>query len=182
MKKLTKKAGILAAMLMMFGTVTFAQERENVGNTEIEEFNEYDVNTDRQWDRDEFNTRMDERRTFDNWDTDRDGTINEDEFNDGTRNWQNQNMGTEENTTGTTGMEGTGTTGTTETTNDVGTFNDWDTNRDGTIDQDEYNEGTFNAWDTDRNGTLSNEEYNRGVGTETDIDTGIDDDGTGDKY
>ena len=32
MNPLTKKAGILAAMLLMFGTATFAQERENVCN------------------------------------------------------------------------------------------------------------------------------------------------------
>lgn len=189
----------LAAGLLIFGAVSCGQERggtqeeglateqeyeegygvdgtrtnEPVRNTAAEDFGRYDRNTDQQWDKDEFNTRMTETGAFNEWDTDRDGNLNENEYNEGMRNWQNQSANNQ-GTTGTTGTTNTtGTTGTT-TDNNLGTFNDWDTNRDGSIDQNEFNQGNFNAWDTDRNGTLSNDEYNRGMATQTPTNTGSD--------
>ena len=152
----------LAAGLLIFGAVSCGQERgtqdeglateqeyeegygvdatadtEPVTNTATEDFDRYDRNTDQQWDRDEFNTSMGESTIFNDWDTDRDGFLNENEYNEGTRNWQGENRGV---------------------------FGDWDADRNGNIDQNEFNEGTFNAWDADRNGTLNSDEYNRGMG------------------
>ena len=171
MKAISKKAGMFAAAMLMLATVSFAQEIDNVGNTDVDEFNNYDRNTDQEWDRDEYNTRMNESETFNEWDTDRDGSINEDEFNEGSRNWQNRNANTQGNTTVTNGN-----TGTSGTTNGLGTYNDWDIDRSGSIDQDEFNEGTYNTWDTDRSGTINNDEYNRGIGTGTRTGSGT---GTG---
>lgn len=161
MKAITKKLGTLTAMLMMLGTVSFAQERENVGNMEVDEFNQYDANADQQWDRDEFNTRMTETEAFNNWDIDQDGTINEEEFNEGTRNWQNQ--GVQENAAGTT-----------ETTTNTGQFNEWDADGDGALNEDEFNEGTFNQYDVDRDGALTDDEFTNGIGN-----TGIEENGVG---
>lgn len=160
------------------------QNTEQVTNTDADAFNQYDRNTDRMWDRDEFNANLNESRMFNNWDADRDGSINENEYNQGTSNWQGQNTGTQGTTTGTTGTT-TNTTATTGTTNNnVGKFSDWDTNRDGKLDQDEFSQGTFNTWDTDRNGNVSTEEYNmyngrigtgtNGSGTNTGTGTGTD--------
>jgi hypothetical protein len=175
-------------------SVESTRTNDPVTNTATDQFNQFDSNTDQQWDRDEFNTGMSQNGSYNAWDTDRDGSINENEYNEGMRNWQNQNMSTQRNTTGNpgsttdnTGTSGTtnnaGTTGTNETTgtttNTAGTFQDWDTDRNGTINQDEYNQGAFSTWDADRNGTLSSDEYNRGVGTGTTTGTGTNNTGTG---
>lgn len=188
MKKLTNKTtdfnfpkiagGVLTAGLLMFGTATFAQERENVGNTDVDEFGQYDANQDQQWDREEFDTRMNESETYNQWDTDRSGDISEDEFNEGFRNQQNnqdqagQGMETQGTTNdqdisseGTTTDRGVNTQGNTTGMNNQGTFQDWDTDQSGTIDQNEYNEGTYNQWDADRDGSLSTDEYNEGIRT-----------------
>lgn len=37
----------------------------------------------------------------------------------------------------------------------------YDTNSDGTIDNDELNEGVFNSWDANRDGRLDREEYDQ---------------------
>lgn len=134
---------------------------ELVTNNDADLFSRYDSNTDQQWDRDEFNTSMGESRTYNDWDADRDGSINEQEYTQGISTWQNQN------TTGTT--ETATDAGTTGNTNNFGTFNDWDADRNGTINQDEFNQGTFNSWDADRNGNLSNDEYTTGMGYGTGI-------------
>lgn len=205
MKKLTKKAGILAAVMLMFGTATFAQERENVGNTDVEEFNQYDANTDRQWDQDEFNTRMEENQTYQNWQNE-EGTLTEDDFNRGTFNrWDVNNdnyLDTDEYTRGNSAWEtdyGNNfdtwdrnrdsrldvdeyNTGMTE----AGIYSDWDTNRDGALDQDEFNQGTFNRMDINRDGRVDDTEYNQSdigtwSGTGEEIETGTDT-GTGNDY
>lgn len=161
---------ILTACFLSLGTLTFAQERENVGNADVDEFGQYDANQDQQIDRDEFNNRMNGSETYNQWDADRNGYIDENEFNEGTRNWEDQQrqdypdaddqgVNTHENATGTTGT--TGTTG----ANDNGTFRDWDIDQSGTIDQNEFNERSYDLWDIDRDGRLNNEEFNRGINT-----------------
>ena len=191
--------GFLTAGLLMFGSASFAQERDNVVNPEVDEFNQYDTNTDQSLDRDEFDTRMGEDRTFDAWDTDRDGILNEDEFNEGTRNWRDQRTQEGLNTEGgVLENEGEATEGVLENENNTtegvmgeenealnnegisndeigernfGTFNDWDTDRDGSINRDEYNEGVYKNWDTNQDGALDTNEFNEGnnnfgIGTE----------------
>ena len=244
---------ILTAGLLMFGSASFAQERDNVTNQDVDEFNQYDVNTDQQWDRDEFDARMGDDQTFDTWDTDRDGILNEEEFNEGNRNWREQStqqtqqgldteqegaienegeategvlenegeaaegvMGEEnetinnegEATEGVLENEGEATEGVMgeenetinnegETTEGVlenegeategvmgeenetinnegvmndeanertfGTFDDWDKDKDGLINRDEYNEGVYWSIDSNQDGTLDPNEYNEGI-------------------
>lgn len=200
MKKLTIKAGLLAAMMLMFGTAIFAQERENVGNTAVEEFNQYDVNTDRQWDQEEFKTRMEENQTYQNWQNE-EGTLAEDDFNRGTFNrWDVNNdsyLDTDEYTSGNSAWEADyGNNFDTWDRNrdgrldvdeyntgmsEAGIYSNWDTNRDGTLDQDEFNQGTFNRMDINRDGRVDDTEYNQSdldvwSGTGDGIDTGIDND------
>lgn len=185
----------LTAGMLMFGTASYAQvgtgtgtqtdqgtttqqQRENVGNTEYDDdFDRFDETrgADSDIDRAEFDRRMDERGTFDDWDVDRDGTINENEFNEGVRTRQ-EGVGT--GTTGTT--ETTGTTDTQDT--DYGIYQDWDTNRDGSLDEDEFREGTFNTWDRNREGIDGTQGTGtQGTGTGTGIDDGGIDDGGIDK-
>jgi hypothetical protein len=139
------------------------QDNEPVTNTDTEDFDRWDANTDRQWDQDEFNTRMNDTGEFNEWDADRDGSLNEGEFNEGSRYMMENQTNTQNNTK---------TTGTTST---LGTFDDWDENGDDVITEEEFNNARFNSMDTNRDGSLSTDEYNtgnnqmnRGTGTNTD--------------
>lgn len=122
------------------------QENEQVANTDADLFGQYDKNTDQRWDRDEFNTSMGESGMYGEWDADRDGFLNENEYNEGTKSWQNES---------------------------ARTFSDWDMDRNGNLNEDEFNEGTFGTWDTDRDGMLSSDEYNMGMGTGTTTEEGL---------
>lgn len=169
---------MLTAGLLMFGTASFAQvtddqgtspqqQRENVGNTEYDDdFDRYDMERGEDGlDRAEFDRRMDERGAYEEWDTDRDGTINQQEFDEGVRTRQ--------------GQETTGNIEETERTGaiDYGTFQDYDRNRDQQIDEDEFREGTFDTWDRNREGMQDNNgDTGTGTGTGTGTDTGT---GTG---
>lgn len=200
MKKLTKKAGFLAALMLMFGTATFAQERENVGNTDLEEFNQYDVNTDRQLDQDEFTSRMEETQAYENWQNE-EGTLTEEDFNRGTfERWDANNdsyLDADEYTTGNSVWETDyGNNFDTWDRNrdsrldvdeynngmtEAGIYSDWDANSDGNLDQDEFNQGTFNRLDMNRDGRIDDSEYNQSdigtwSGTGQNIETGIDND------
>lgn len=187
--------GVLTAGFLMFGTASFAQERDNVTNTDIDDFEQRDLNTDQQLDRNEFDTRLEEDRTFDTWDTDRDGTINEDEFNQGNMNLQEQRSQRmygeeglqEEQPLNTNEEVTTGSDVTNEGVNDNGieTYNDWDKDRDGTINRDEFNQGTYNSLDRNQDGALDMDEYNEGIntygtGTETgtELNEGVNDNDT----
>lgn len=197
--------GILATLFLFAGTAGFAQERENVANAEVEEFNDYDVNTDQQWDRDEFNTRMQENQAYQNWQN-KEGTVTDNDFYEGTFNRWDVNkdnyLDTAEFNTGNRAWESDYgnnfnawdqnrdnrlhvneyTTG----MNETGIYNDWDTNADSTLDEDEFYEGTFNSLDTNRDNRIDTNEYNqadigRWSGTGDDSDTGINN-GTGNDY
>ncbi len=66
------------------------------------------------------------------WDGDTDGTLNQDEFNQG---WS-ENFGDGDSP-----------------------FDAWDENGDGMLGEDEYNAGVFNSYDSDRNGTIDETEF-----------------------
>jgi hypothetical protein len=142
------------------------QDNEPVTNTDTEDFDRWDANTDRQWDQDEFNTRMNDSGEFNEWDTDRDGSLNENEFNEGSRYLQDNQANTRDNT------EITGT----NTNSNLGAFDDWDQNGDDVITEEEFNNARFNSMDTNRDGSLSTDEYNNennqmNQGSETNTDT-----------
>lgn len=191
-------AGILVALFLFTGTAGFAQERENVANPGVEEFNEYDANTDQQWDRDEFNTRMEENQayqnwqneeetvtedafyegTFSRWDVNNDNYLDTAEFNTGNRAWETD-YGNNFNTWDQNRDNRLDVNEYTTGMNETGVYNDWDTNADRTLDEDEFYEGTFNRWDTNRDNRIDTNEYNQadvdtwsGTGDDTDINNG----------
>lgn len=149
------------------------QENQPVTNTNTEDFERYDLNTDRQMDREEFDSRMNTTGEYTEWDTDRDGTINETEFVDGSSLYLNENQSNTEMDNQPTGITDT------PTSMEIGTFDEWDQNNDGVITEEEFNDARFNTMDTNRDGSLSTDEYNmgnrqmnRGMETETGTNNG----------
>ena len=138
-------------------------EIENVGDADVDEFDAYDANQDQQMDQDEFNIWMGESETFNQWDTDLSGDIDEYEFNEGTRNWGDQQKQgfTEADDQDVNTQEGVNTQENTTGANYLGTFEDWDKDESGFIDQNEFFEGIYNKWDTDRDESLSTNEFNK---------------------
>lgn len=55
---------ILTMALLMLGTTSFAQERENVANSAMEDFNKTDRNANQKLEKEEFNERMSETGIF----------------------------------------------------------------------------------------------------------------------
>jgi hypothetical protein len=172
-------ASILTALFLFFGTASFAQERENVSNTAMDDFNEWDANADQQWDRDEFNNRINDAGMYNDWDTDNDGLFSNEEANQGIFNsWDGDEDGflsSEEYNAGNAAWEEDfGNNFDTWDANDddmldmneyntgfseSGVFNDWDTDNDGMYSSDEFNEGLYNTWDTNDDGFLNSDEY-----------------------
>lgn len=71
---------------------------------------------------------------YETWDTDRDGVVDEDEFE----------------------VASAGDIG------DIGDFADWDADRNGALSEDEFYSGAYDVWDADRNGLLSQDEFGAG--------------------
>ena len=203
--KLNFFGSILTAFLLMIGTASFAQERENVRDSEVDEFNQYDENSDQQLDQKEFSNWLYESGAYDKLDRDRSGAIDQNEFSEAIliiygldrdtplNNAQSQNAQTQQNQEKNTQDTTMGTNGTME----PGTFQDWDKDRSGTIDQAEYdeailiiygvspvntndpNQGTQNT-ETDMNNTNNNNstesENSNSTGTEMNTEAEVEPD------
>lgn len=219
------KAGAVGtAFLLMLGTATFAQEtqgqqqetqeqqqdtqqqeRENVSNTNVDDFGQWDGNADQQWDREEYNSSMRESGFYGNWqneqgeftqnefnqgifrswDTDGDGYINNDEYTSGNSAFETDYG----NNFGAWDLNGDGQLDPEEYNsgmNEAGIYGGWDADADGQLNEDEFNDGVFNSWDADRDGNLSSDEYNNanreawsGSATRPEAQTGEDIDNSG---
>ncbi len=100
-------------------------------------YNTWDADRDARLTTTEFNTGFDSDNWWDTWDTDRDTYLSEDEFNTayGNYSWYTPTL-----------------------------YGEYDVNRDGLLDENEWRTGLFNTWDTDRDTYLSADEYDRNDG------------------
>ena len=133
-----------------------------IGLSQDQDYKNFDSNTDGTLDRTEFDEMNNDG--FSNWDTDGDQAVTDREFYDRTyqnldRNRDNQ-LSQEEWDDGYEGIYGDYL--------DTNQYNQFDANRDGYIDNDEYYEGFrntdfYSSYDRDRNGSLNQDELNSGV-------------------
>jgi hypothetical protein len=156
---------LLAAVLLMFGTASFAQERENVANSSLEDFNNADLNTNQEWDEEEFNKRMGETYLFDSWDTDKDKQLTKEEFEAGYKTGQEQGFTVKEHVIGNHAIvevnedDSVNLAGAANPQLDLDTIDDWDLDNDGYYSEAEMNSGLFDYWDQDNNDALDYHEY-----------------------
>jgi Ca2+-binding EF-hand superfamily protein len=133
--KMIKKIFLAVGMIAATSMSLQAQDMDNQ-DPNYDEFGSWDTNRDDRIDENEFNTVMDDNDYYNRWDADRDNRISETEWNTGIgENYPDYDENTD------------------------GLFDDWDTDRDGYLNNDEYYGGTFNAWDDDRSGYLDTNEY-----------------------
>lgn len=180
-KNNAKRSMVLGGMLataFMFGGNAMAQERENVSNTDVDTFQQWDANADERLDKVEYNKQIGNtgmyqnwqnqegtltqedfnRGVFNRWDADGDGQLSEDEYASGNSAWSSSYgenfIGWDANQDSMLDedeyMQGM---------NEAGVYNDWDADGDGTVNEDEFNEGVYNTWDSNRDGMLSRDEY-----------------------
>lgn len=101
------------------------------------------------------------RGLFENWDTNQDGALTEDEFNSRAEVWiPDYNYSLDE-----WDLDGNGELSENEFSEgllDLGIFEDWDADGDGTLTENEFNESVYTTWDADGDGTLTQEEFNTG--------------------
>jgi Ca2+-binding EF-hand superfamily protein len=161
---------------------------ETVTNRNTDYFSEYDRDADERWDRDEFNTSLTNSGYHEEWDADgdsyftnnelntgyfnefdedRDGLLNEEEYNELNGDWEReygnnfQAWDMNEDSTLDSNEFNTGV-------EQKGIFNDWDADGDTRYSREEVNNGMFDRWDTDRDGYLNNNEYSAiGMNRET---------------
>lgn len=121
-------------LLFISGLLIFFSSCE--GETDYA-FNDYDVNGDEQLDRTEFETAFTgDREYFDDWDGDRNGEMDENEWREGVSTYYSEYNYDED-----------------------GEFSNWDANGDKVIDDDEFLEGSFGLWDTNDDNHIDEDEY-----------------------
>jgi len=74
---------------------------------------------------------------YDTWDSDRNGMLDENEFDLGASEWPGDS--------------------------DLGDFAAWDTDRSGSLSEEEFYGGAYNVWDVDNDGMLSEAEFDVGA-------------------
>ena len=157
---------LLAAVLLLVGTASFAQERENVADNSLEDFNRADLNANQQWEQEEFNTRMGETGLFDAWDKDQDDRLSKEEFEEGYKKGQEQGFTVKEHVIGNYAIvevnedDSVNLAGPANPRLDLDTIDDWDLDNDGYYSEAEMNQGFFDLWDLDASGVMDYEEYN----------------------
>lgn len=157
---------ILTAILFMLGTASFAQERENVADNSLEDFNNTDLNTNQQWEQEEFNTRMIETGLFDAWDKDQDDRLSEQEFEEGYKKGQEQGFTVKEHVIGNYAIvevnddDSINLAGPARPTISREQIREWDIDNSNSLSEEEMYEGFFDLWDLDASGALDYEEYN----------------------
>jgi Ca2+-binding EF-hand superfamily protein len=138
------------------------KNNENVVNTPESGFEELDTDRDQRLTYEEFEAATREKEDqFNSWDLDNDQQFSERELNEGLfRNWDKNRDGMldgeEYRAYNTAWGERYGDN-----------FTAWDRNRDSQLDQDEFNAGAteagiYDAWDTDGDGVISRDELRRG--------------------
>lgn len=100
-------------------------------------FDDWDVNRDGMLDSNEFRTGFNNGDWFGDWDRDRDRRLSRDEFGVEAANWCLDD--------------------------DDGVFNLWDGDDDGFLTSDEFADGAFGQWDRNRDSLLSDDEYDEGI-------------------
>ena len=178
---------VFAASLIMFGAASCSSEGESynedpldestevaldneygyttdpVRNSEVNYFEDWDTNRDRQWSKEEFTAGMDKHRMYEEWDSSNDGLIEERELQTGLFNtWDtdsNNNLDHGEFTAAYAGINYNA---------GMGEFEKWDTNKNSQLDADEFSKGVANTeiysnWDTDGDGMYSEDELYTGL-------------------
>lgn len=102
-----------------------------------EGYSRWDADANTMMDRNEYNTAWNEAGYFGRWDANRDGYIDESEWNAG-RNAYMRDLD-----------EG-----------QIDAYNEWDTDADGRLSEEEFRDRAFDVYDTDQDGSLSEAEYN----------------------
>lgn len=193
-KSATKKIfpALLTAIFLMSGTtIAFSQdvyEADEVNNTEVENFSEWDSDADGLWNNNEFTSwyndagitngmdtnedgLYDDRETgyglFNQWDSDADGYLNDDEYAVGNSAWEEE-YGDHFDAWDANDDNLLDAEEYTAGLSDSGLYGDWDTDGDGLYSDEEVNEGLFNSYDTDDDGFVSDDEYNE-VGFDSDF-------------
>lgn len=130
------KMKTLSATLFSFIFAFIFMACENNYDDNQYAFDDWDEDADELVDRNEFGQTFAESDYYDDWDANSDGEIDEAEWQSGIdNNFSNYDRDT------------------------YGDFNEWDTNRDRIIDEDELIVGNFTVWDTDRDGNIELAEY-----------------------
>lgn len=155
-------------LFMMISSVSFAQVYEDFdtnmdGTVDRDEFNQTYTDSYSQWDQNQ-DGQLDDREfyetNFNRMDADRDGTLSNNEWNDGYDDIYGEYLRTsdyeqfDENDDGMVSSEEF-YTGMSESD----FYTSYDTNMNGRVDQDELNQGVFDNWDEDRDGTIDRNEY-----------------------
>lgn len=155
MKKFANLRSVLLTTALLIPAVSFAQAEQwtytdwdNDGNLELSE--------------DEFHTGFSDTGTFDAWDRDNDGFLNDGEFATGTfADWDADNdleITEDEYNIGTDRWYGA---------NYNTPYTDWDADSSSSIDRtefgDAYDNNDYTTWDTDGDSLLSEDEYNTGL-------------------
>lgn len=180
-----KLAPFFTALFLMLGTSAFSQENgevlenEEVANTAVDGFNEWDADTDQNWNEDEYSAWSENEGLYSTWDANADGFYDDNEINNGIfTDWDEDEDGflsNDEYAKGNSAWEkeygdhfdtwdanddnlldaeeyATGV-------NDSGLFGDWDTDNDEVYNEDELNRGFFGTYDRDDDGFVSDSEY-----------------------
>lgn len=122
---------------------------------ENHDFNSWDTDGDGYISNDEFNNSWGNQDYYASWDTDHNGVISNEEWQTGTITYYGKTKDWKHNKNNN--------------------FKAWDTDKNGTLDENEFRQGSYNTWDYNHDGRISDQEYSD-FGATMNKDSMMDDD------